>query len=116
MEESNGHEVAGGSRPIRAIINAVDIDPDYKELQGQILKMRGEMATLEGKVKRLSRSLLNNMKTTFGLYARERGKDGSLLRPDFRNLISEENLFDAEQNWNVEDRYENEIFFKENRP
>jgi len=51
------------------------------------------------------------MKTTFGLYARERHKDGSLLRPDFRNLISEEDLFDAEQNWCVEDRYKNEKFF-----
>ncbi len=38
-------------------------------------------------------------------------EDGSLLRPDFRNLISEEDLFDAEQNWNVDDRYENEKFF-----
>ena len=93
---------------IRSIVTP---DPDYKKLQSQISEMRGEIYTLEGKVKRLSRSLLNNMKTTFRLYARERGKDGSLLRPDFRNLISEENLFDAEQNWSVEDRYENEKFF-----
>ncbi len=86
-------------------------DPDYQKLQMEIAGMRGEIYTLEGKVKRLSRSLLNNMKTTFSLYARERGKDGSLLRPDFRNLISEEDLFDAEQNCDIETRYENEKFF-----
>ena len=102
--------MAGTHKPI-IIRSLIAPDPDYRELQSQISEMRGEICALEGKVKRLSRSLLNNMKTTFGLYARERGKDGSLLRPDFRNLISAENLFDAEQNWSVEDCYANEKFF-----
>jgi len=39
-------------------------------------------------------------------------EDGSLLRPDFKNLISiEEDLFDAEQTWSVEDTYENRKLF-----
>lgn len=112
MEESNGHEVAGGSRPIRVIINAVDIDPDYKKLQGQIHQLQGDIATLTGRFERLSQALLNTMKTTANLYRRERGKDGSMLRPDFKNLISvEEDLFDAEQTWSVEDIYENRKLF-----
>ncbi|MCH7498871.1 MAG: hypothetical protein IH886_02505 [Nitrospinae bacterium] len=87
-------------------------DPDYRELQREISEMRGDICTLEGKVKRLSRSLLNTMQTVAHFYARERGRDGSFLRPDFKNLISiEEDLVHPEQNWNVEDRYENEKFF-----
>ena len=111
MEESNGHEVAGDPRPIRVIISAVDTDPDYKKLQGQIHQLQGDIATLTGRFERLSRALLNTMKTTANLYRRERGKDGSMLSPDFINLISEEDLFDAEQNWSVEARYEKEKFF-----
>jgi len=51
MEESNGHEVAGGFRPIRVIISVVDMDPDDKRLRGQIHQLQGDIATLTGENK-----------------------------------------------------------------
>ena len=75
------------------------VSPPPIDFKAKAEKAEREILALQVKVEKLSHSLLGCMRTVSYLYGMERNRAGSLVRPDFKELINiQEDLFSAEQN------------------
>ena len=80
---------------------------NYAELKVESVQIKCEIASLKLEIDSLQSSQMHMLATVVGMFKRERGEDGSLLRPDFDGLIGVmADLFDSAKASDVDSAYE----------